>query len=212
MLVSDQKITKVNEMKKLVLVLVLALFIQACSKTELEPLAGDAVILAFGDSLTAGVGTQKQNSYPAVLAQLAAREVINAGVSGEETDEGRERLQKVLNERPVDLLILLEGGNDILRNRPLDQTKRNLAAMIEMAQARNISVVLLGVPEKKLFSSVAPIYKELADEYSLVFVPDLISDLLREPSLKSDAVHLNTEGYKALAEHLHETLKEHGAL
>ena len=192
--------------------IVLVLLVAACNSSTLEPLPPGSRIIAFGDSLTYGVGTTRDKSYPAVLSGLTGLEVINAGVSGETTVEGLGRLERELDKNQPDLLILLEGGNDILRNHTLGETRANLAAMIEMAKGRDISVVLLGVPEKKLFSNAAPIYEELAEEYQLVFDGSLVASLLRNPSYKSDPIHLNSEGYRKLAESIHELLIESGAL
>ncbi len=189
------------------------MFLQACSEsTSLVPVPEDGVILAFGDSLTVGVGTSHENSYPVVLAQLTGRNVISAGVSGEETTQGLARLPMVMDEVKPNLLLLLEGGNDILRNKNRHTTKQNLAAMIELAKARQVQVVLIGVPEKKLFSDVAPLYEELAEQYNLVLADDLLSSLLRKNQYKSDAVHLNQQGYRKMAESIHQLLVKHGAI
>lgn len=198
--------------KRSTLVLIIVLFFTACDRIELNPIPADGIILAFGDSLTVGVGTKKSKSYPSVLAELSGRKVINAGVSGETTTKGLERLRHILANTNVSLLILLEGGNDILRNQNLKETKNNLAHMIEIAQSYGIDVVLVGVPENKLFSDVAPFYEELAQEYTLVYEADVISDLLWQPKYKSDAIHFNTEGYRQLALSLHALLVKHGAL
>ena len=198
--------------KRSTLVLIIVLFFTACDRIELNLIPADGIILAFGDSLTVGVGTKKSKSYPSVLAELSGRKVINAGVSGETTTKGLERLRHILANTNVSLLILLEGGNDILRNQNLKETKNNLAHMIEIAQSYGIDVVLVGVPENKLFSDVAPFYEELAQEYTLVYEADVISDLLWQPKYKSDAIHFNTEGYRQLALSLHALLVKHGAL
>ncbi len=187
------------------------LLLAACGEDRLAALPADATIVAFGDSLTRGVGAQPDESYPAVLAHLTGLRVINAGVSGETTGEGRERLPEVLEAHRPDLLILLEGGNDILRNRTA-AAKKNLAAMIEMAQAAGVPVILVAVPEKKLLSNAAPWYAELAAEYDLVLEDELIGGLMRSAQYKSDPVHFNAAGYARIAERLHELLTESGAL
>ena len=187
--------------------------LQACSDTpSLRYIPEEGVILAYGDSLTVGVGASESHSYPNILAQLSGRQVISSGVSGEQTSGGLKRLSAVLDEVNPDLMILLQGGNDILRNQNLIQAKHNLAAMIELAISRDTEVVLIGVPEKKLFSSAAPMYQELADEFDLVFSDDILSSLIRKNEFKSDAVHLNRKGYYKMAESIHLLLVEHGAL
>ena len=197
---------------KLLTTLLTLLLLSACGEEKLTPLPHDGVILAFGDSLTVGVGTSAANSYPAVLARLTNLQVINRGISGETTAVGLQRLEQILNETNPDLLILIEGGNDILRNKNSAQTKANLAAMIKIAKNQNIPVVLLGIPEKKLFSNSAPFYEELAEEFDLVFDHDLMADLLRTPSYKSDPIHLNDQGYRKMAEGIRDLLKESRAL
>ena len=194
------------------LLVFLVLGLVACGEPEFRTIPEEGVILAFGDSLTVGVGARGDSSYPSVLADLTGRQVINAGVSGETTQAGLPRLEKILAAESVDLLILLEGGNDILRNQNLENTKRNLAAMIQMAKRSNIDVLLIGVPEKNLFSKVAPIYDELAAEFDVVYERELLSKLLKSPSYKSDAVHLNDQGYQKMAEAIFERLRKLGAL
>ena len=196
-----------------IIVLVCMLLLGACSgKTTLPPLSDNAAILAFGDSLTAGIGASKGNSYPDILSHLSSLNVINAGVSGETTDEGLKRLGSLLDQEAPDLLILIEGGNDILRNKKRSDTKRNLGLTIQQAQQRSIPVVLVGVPEKSVFSYSSPIYEELAEEYDLVYEDSLIGGLMRDSSMKSDPIHFNDAGYRKMAEALYELLSDRGAL
>lgn len=192
-------------------VLLLLTAVVGCSKPSLPPLDTNATVLAFGDSLTAGVGASAGKDYPAQLAHLCGCQVINAGISGETTSEGLQRLPEVLDETQPDLVILLEGGNDILRNQSLPQMQQNLAAMIAEVKGRGIDVLLLAVPEKSLFLAPSPIYSELADEYQLPLLEDNLTQLLREPKLKSDAVHLNADGYQQLAQQIFSKLQQEGA-
>lgn len=200
-------------MKRFVALALMSLsLLTGCSSDQLDPLGRNAVILAFGDSLTVGVGTSEQQNYPAVLSQLTDRQVIASGVSGEVSSKGLQRLPGELERVRPDLLILLHGGNDILRNGSAQTLEQNLEAMINLAQSKDIPVVLVGVPEKRLFSDAAPLYSELAERHDLVFIEDLLADLLRESSMKSDAVHLNEQGYRALAQGIHQALQDAGAL
>jgi len=191
----------------------LVLQLAGCSEPKrLKDLEQNAIILAFGDSLTAGVGTTPPNDYPSVLSELTGLRVINAGVPGETSAQGVKRLPVLLEEFQPNLLILLEGGNDILRNKDKIQLKQNLAEMIGFAQKRGIDVVLIGVPERKLFSDSAPLYGELATEYEVVFEEQMLANLLRKIEYKSDTVHLNQAGYRVMAEQLFSLLIENGAL
>ncbi|MFK7962427.1 MAG: arylesterase [Burkholderiaceae bacterium] len=184
----------------------------ACQEKPLQPLPPGSTILAFGDSLTEGKGVALGDSYPAVLERISGIRVVNAGISGEITAEGLARLPQVLDDVRPQLMLLLHGGNDILRNLSPAQASANIAAMIQEARSRGIAVVLVGVPEKKLFSDTSPIYPALAEQFNLVFVESIIADLLRSPSKKSDAVHFNQAGYADIAEELYDTLQAAGAL
>ena len=190
----------------------LCLLLAACGEPGFRPLGAGETLLAFGDSLTEGRGASPAQSYPSVLASLSGHPVINGGVSGELSRAGRARLPALLAEHRPALVILLEGGNDMLRGSGEGVLKANLAAMIEAAQGSCAQVLLVGVPRKSLFADGAPLYEELADQYGLVLDNDSIGELLRDPALKSDAVHFNAEGYRTLAQRLHRLLQERGAL
>lgn len=192
----------------------LSILLMACGKPAYDKIPSNGTILAFGDSLTYGYNVSAKESYPAVLEQLSGREVYNAGVSGEVTRDGLKRLKELLEngDESFDFIVLLEGGNDILQSLPASQTKQNLAAMIALAKQHNIPVLLIGVPEKALFSSSAPFYKELAQEHQLPFMGSLIADLLKQSEYKSDQVHFNKKGYRKMAEAIYKELQKQGAL
>lgn len=194
-----------------VFVVVLLLAFQG-QEPRLTPLDEQAVILAFGDSLTAGYGATPDTSYPSVLDRSISQKVINAGISGETTTRGLARFQQVLDEYQPDLVILMEGGNDILRNQDLSVTKRNLSKMIETARSRQIQVILIAVPQRSLTLAAPAFYSELAEEYDLVLEENLIGDLITQRELKSDQIHFNGDGYARVAEALRELLIVKGAI
>lgn len=207
-----KKVVRLKKHLHKVAVILVAVVLNGCGPPKLNPVPDGGTVLAFGDSLTLGVGTSKSHSYPSVLAVLSGLKVINSGVSGETTDDGLIRLSQQLNRTTPDLIILIEGGNDILRNRDFSEIKSNLTAMIVLAKSKGIPLVLIGIPQKKLFSSSAAFYEELAEEFQLVFDGSLIANLQRSPSLKSDYVHFNQKGYRKMAESIFELLRENGAL
>ena len=193
--------------------LLTALTISACgSGPQLPPLADDAVILAFGDSLTHGTGAKDSEAYPQVLAAATGLRVVEAGIPGEESDAGLARLPEVLDATQPDLVILGHGGNDLLRKRDPTQTKANLRRMAELAQSSGASVVLLGVPKPGLFLGTHPLYRELANELDLPLENDALAEILGDPALKSDAIHPNAAGYAQLATALQALLRRSGAL
>jgi lysophospholipase L1-like esterase len=196
-----------------VLVLAVAL-LAGCGDAgpRLERLAPDARILAFGDSLTRGTGASPHESYPAVLAELSGREVVNAGVPGELTPAGRARLAAVLDDVKPALLILCHGGNDMLRKRDPGTLRANLAHMLETARARGVGVLLLGVPGPGLWLATAELYHEVARETGVPLEADALAEILGDAALKSDPIHPNARGYRALAERVHARLVDLGAL
>lgn len=179
---------------------------------KLPRLSSDATILAFGDSLTHGTGAADGQSYPAVLEQLAGRTVINAGVPGETTSQGLERLPSVLSEIKPDLVILCLGGNDFLRKHPVSLTRTNLDKMIRIVREQAIPLVLMGVPEIGLFSDSHSMYEALAKEHRLPIEDDILADVLHDSDLKSDPIHPNAEGYSEIAMALSKLLKATGAI
>ena len=163
-----------------------------------------STILAFGDSLTQGIGASPNHDYPSQLERILKVKVINAGISGETTSEGLKRFIRTLDKYNPDAVILLEGGNDFLRNVPRQITHDNLSKMINITQSRHIPILLVSVPEKGLFLSDAEIYNSLAKEHNVPIVLDVVSDLLSEPAKKSDLIHLNDAGYLELATEISE--------
>ena len=189
----------------------------ACGSSDraaaLPRLPSDATVLAFGDSLTAGNGASREQAYPAQLSKLISREVINAGVPGETTTGGLERLSDVLDETQPALVILCEGGNDMLRKQDRKQMRDNLARMIEEIQRRKIALVLLAVPSPALIGmDPEPRYEELARKYSVPLLAETLTDILRDSDLKADQIHPNAKGYQVLAEAIAELLRKNGAL
>ena len=179
----------------------------------LPHLAGDARVLAFGDSLTAGNGATTAQAYPAVLSGLIHRDVINAGVPGEVTAEGRQRLPQVLDETQPQLVILCLGGNDMLRRLDAGQMRANLAAMVSDIQGRHIPLVLVAVPRPAIMGlSPDPVYAALAEQYKVPVELAALSDILGDQKRKSDQIHPNAAGYADLARALSKLLTDTGAL
>ncbi|MCC7411729.1 MAG: arylesterase [Gammaproteobacteria bacterium] len=176
---------------------------------KLEP---GARILAFGDSLTRGTGANAGEDYPSVLQTLSGREVVNAGVPGEISADGRSRLAALLDRVRPQLLILCHGGNDMLRKLATAQTAANLRAMIAMARERGIAVVLIGVPRPGIFLSTAQMYAQIADTEHVPFDGESLAHILGNAGLKADPVHPNAAGYRVLAERAYQLLRDAGAL
>ncbi|MCF6173389.1 MAG: GDSL-type esterase/lipase family protein [Campylobacteraceae bacterium] len=160
-------------------------------------------ILAFGDSLTRGYRVDSDKNYPSVLSDLLQVEVINAGVNGELSKNGLARLPSVLAKYKPDIIIICEGGNDIIQRKILKKTKENIAKMIELAKAKKIQVILVGVPDVEFLTlSTAGFYNELAQKYNIPIDDTSLQEILNDDKLKIDKVHPNAKGYKILSNNL----------
>ncbi len=190
-----------------------AVLVTGCDNTpKIKPLSDDAVILAFGDSLTYGTGAIKEQAYPAQLQSLISRTVINAGIPGEVSQSGLRRLPALLQQHQPDLIIICHGGNDILRRLNLQLTRNNIQRMIDISQSHGTQVILLGVPEVGIFLSSAEFYTELAEHNRLPIENTVLSDVLKVAAYKSDQIHPNAEGYSIIALRLVELLKDSDAI
>lgn len=189
-----------------------ALLIACSSGAQLPRLAGNAVVLAFGDSLTFGTGATPEESYPATLGRLIGRRVVNAGVPGEISADGLSRLPELLEKEKPALLILCHGGNDLLRRIDQRQTAGHLRAMIRLARERGVAVALLAVPSPGFSLTPPRFYREIAAEMALPIDEEILATVLSDGALRSDYIHPNGAGYRRLAESIAALLKKSGAV
>jgi len=193
--------------------LALALAVAGCGeRPKLAHLPSDAVVLAFGDSLTHGTGAAEDESYPAQLESLIGRRVVRAGVPGEVTAQALARLPQSLDEHSPRLLLLCIGGNDFLRQLGAQQAEANVRAMVKLARGRGIDVLLIGTPEPGFSVSPPAFYAAIAKEFHLPYEDAAMAEVLRDGALKSDPIHPNARGYRVIAERVAERLRQSGAL
>jgi len=195
-----------------VLLLIFGCTAGCTERPKLERLPNDAVVLAFGDSLTFGTGANEDESYPAQLEALIGRRVVRAGVPGEVTAQALARLPAALDEHAPRLLLLCIGGNDFLRRLGNQQAERNVREMVQLARSRGIAVLLIGTPEPGFTVSPPAFYAGIAKEFRLPYEGGIIGQVLKDASLKADPIHPNARGYRLIAERVAETLKSSGAL
>jgi lysophospholipase L1-like esterase len=193
--------------------ILLVLALAGCGeRPKLERLAPDAVVLAFGDSLTHGTGAAGGESYPAQLEKLIGRRVVRAGVPGEVTAQALARLPAALNEHAPRLVLLCIGGNDFLRRLGNPQAERNVREMVKLAQRRGVAVLLIGTPEPGFTISPPSFYAGIAKEYHVPYEGAIVGEVLKDRTLKADPIHPNARGYRIIAERLAATLRESGAI
>ncbi|MEQ8928124.1 MAG: arylesterase, partial [Fulvivirga sp.] len=164
------------------------------------------------DSLTAGYGLSKEQAFPALIEEKLNEgsndyEVINAGLSGETTAGGLNRLDWILK-KPVDIFILELGANDGLRGLPLEQTKENLQAIIDKVKAKNpgVKLVIAGmmVPPnlgEEYTTEFRRIFPTLAKKNNALLIPFLLDGVAGNEHLNlADGIHPNVDGHKIVAE------------
>ena len=192
---------------------VIALLVLGCAeRPKLERLPSDAVVLAFGDSLTYGTGAAEDESYPAQLEKLIGRRVVRAGVPGEVTAQALARLPGALDEHAPKLVLLCIGGIDFLRRLGNPQAEQNVREMVKLARSRGVAVLLIGTPEPGFSVSPPAFYAGVAKEFRLPYEEGIIGQVLKDRNLKADPIHPNARGYRLIAEKLAERLKQSGAI
>jgi len=176
----------------------------AADQPDLRP-----VIVCFGDSLTAGYGTDAGESYPDVLqrnldAQGYHYRVSNQGISGDTTKDGLARIARVIAEHPQ-IVVLEFGGNDGLRGLPLEQTQANLDAMIAQLKASGSQVALAGItlpPDygRDYIARFDTMYTSLAKKHRVPLLPFLLQDVYGVPGdIQDDHTHATAQGNKQVA-------------
>ena len=171
------------------------------------------VIVAFGDSLTAGYGVNAGFSYPDFLQKEIGRyRVVNAGISGDTTSGGLSRIDSVTGLAPK-IVILELGGNDGLRGLPLASTRANLEQMIVDLRKSGARVVLAGITLPPNYGpdyiqEFEKIYKDLAARYKLPFIPFLLEGVVGVPGMmQPDGIHATVKGNEVVARLVMRTLK-----
>ncbi len=175
-------------------------------------------ILVFGDSLTAGFGLTETESYPYLLQQKINAdkydyEVLNAGVSGDTSIGGLERIDWALGQENVKIIVLELGANDLLRRMPVAKMKENLSKIIEKAQAKNVKVLFcgmlappaIGADYQREYTAVFP---DLADKYKVEFLPFLLENVALNKDLnQADGIHPNAKGEIIMTDNVYKALK-----
>lgn len=176
-------------------------------------------IVAFGDSLTAGFGLTENESYPYLLQQKLNAdgydyEVVNAGISGDTSLGGLERIDWVLGMDNVKILVLELGANDLLRGIPVATMRTNLDKIITRAQAKGIKVLLCGMLAPPTMGAqyqrdYVATFPALANEHKTAFVPFILDNVALKKELnQADGIHPNAEGEKIMTDNVYKELKK----
>jgi acyl-CoA thioesterase-1 len=167
-------------------------------------------VVFLGDSLTAGYGLDADQAYPSLIQQRLREagldaDVVNAGVSGDTSAGGLRRVDWSLDGN-VRVLVVALGGNDALRGLSTDELRRNLAAIIERARQRRVTVILAGMEAppnlgRAYASAFRQVYRDLAAQYRIALIPFLLEGVAGRPSLnQADLIHPNAAGARKMAD------------
>lgn len=189
-----------------------------CSERRDAPLAPGSIVLALGDSITAGHGLLPEQAWPALLARRSGWQIVNAGVSGDTSDGALQRLPGLLAEHAPHLMIVEIGGNDMLRRAAESRISANLAAIVDLARQRQVRVAVLAIPRPSALGAAtgrlkpAALYADTASSRGVMLVEHAVSDVLSDGRLRLDPLHPNAEGQLALAEALEKSFRTAGWL
>jgi len=162
-------------------------------------------ILVLGDSLSAGLGVDYDQSWPFLVQKEINNAdynytVINAGISGDTTSGGLSRLPKLISQHNPEILILELGGNDGLRGTPLSAVEKNLRKMIELSNQSGIIVLMMGVQLPPNYgvsytTSFESIFANLSEEFGLVLVQGELAGMVKNGLMQPDGIHPNVAGH-----------------
>jgi acyl-CoA thioesterase-1 len=183
----------------------------AAAPADIRPTELDTrpLLVCFGDSLTAGYGTDPGQAYPDQLQHLLDAQgfhyrVLNSGISGNTTKDGIERIARVLAKHPQ-IVVVEFGGNDGLRGLPIEQTEANLSDIIDRLQKSGTTVALAGITlppnyGKGYIAKFTAMYTALAKKYRVRLLPFLLQDVYGVPGdMQDDATHATAKGNKQVA-------------
>ena len=174
--------------------------------------ATERIVVAFGDSLTAGLGVMPDESYPAQLqarlrADGYAYRVVNAGASGDTTAGGLRRVDWALKNKP-DIVIVALGANDAMRGQDLASVRTNLDGIVARFQKAGARVLVVGmeVPPnygERYAADFRRLYVEVARKRGAAFMPFLLDGVAGNPQLnQGDGIHPTAEGYRIVVDRL----------
>jgi acyl-CoA thioesterase I len=172
-----------------------------------RPTNGETIV-AFGDSLVAGRGASAGHDFVSLLSERLGVRIVNAGVSGDTTASALARVDRDVLSRNPRIVIVLLGGNDLLRQVPLDQTFTNLGSIVDRVRQRGSAVVLVAVGTGLWVDPYSARYEALAKRTSAVLVPDILDDIIGHGDLMSDSIHPNDGGYAIIARRLEPMLRD----
>jgi lysophospholipase L1-like esterase len=164
-------------------------------------------VIAFGDSLVEGVGASRGRDLVWLLSTRTGTPIINAGRRGDTTAAALARLDRDVLARDPRVVIVVLGGNDLIRRVPRDETLENLSRIVERIRERGAGVILAPVSLGVIVDQYADGYETIAQRTASVFVPDILDGILGEAAMTADPIHPNDRGYELMAARLEPALR-----
>ena len=163
-------------------------------------------VVAFGDSITAGIGTSGNNDYVSVLSNRTGVSIINAGRPGDTTASALTRIDSAVLARDADIVIVFLGGNDLLQGVPVQQRIANISAIVQQIRSDGAAIILVGVGSGVLdpFEGTLP---GIASQTSSTLVPAVLDGIFGVPSLMADLIHPNNAGHAIIADRIEPALR-----
>lgn len=206
-----------DSMRHAILLIAAAVLVAACGgKAKEEAIPPGSLVLALGDSLTAGAGVAPEEAWPDLLANRTGWVVINGGVSGDTSGDALRRLPALLEEHDPVLVLVALGGNDMLRHVPQQETIANLGEILALIKAHGAKPVLLATPEPSVAGAVfrnlsaADFYQSVSETHQVPLIEDAVAEVLSDPQMKGDPLHPNAAGHALLSEKILDGLKSIG--
>lgn len=178
-------------------------------ETSPQEVAKEGPVIFLGNSLTAGVGAEKDKDFPTVLAdQLDLTNVSNVGVSGDTTADALKRLQTDVLDQNPSLVVITLGGNDFLGSVPVETTTKNMDEIVKRISESGSTVVLVHIKAGRLKDNYREPFSEIAKKYKAAFVPDVLGGIIGNKDLMFDEIHPNAKGYTVMADKILPSVKK----
>ncbi|GAB1401429.1 arylesterase [Elusimicrobiota bacterium] len=185
--------------KLLVFLAVVCLFVTVgCyGKQDNQPKLNPAIV-CFGDSLTQGTGATNGETYPYFLQKLTNLTVVNAGIHGDTSQQGLNRVEEIFQFKPF-IVIVEFGANDFFKKIPIETTKQNIENIIDKIQ-RTGAIAVIASTEDNQLPDLNRILLEISKDKKAPFISGILNEIWTDRSLFADDLHPNSAGYKLVAE------------
>lgn len=178
-----------------------------CTKREIKNINSTGKnIICFGDSLTFGYGANAGEDYPAALAKIMGVPVINAGVDADTTFEALKRIESAVLDKDPRIVIIEFCGNDFIKKIPVEATVENIRKMTQAVQEKGAMTAIVDISAGLFLKEYNSAFKKLSTQTGSIFISGVLNGIITNPSMKSDFLHPNANGYKIIAQRINRAI------